>query len=73
VVVYGRNLDEALVKEVLKTCRTLPTQKARLLKREDLTDKDIEALKEKYKGEFLPDGFHHNGYFYVDKKGNSHY
>ena len=71
VIVYGRNLNESMVKEVMKTCRTQLKQKRTLRTRESITNEEIEMLKEKYVSDFLPDGWFFNGYFYLDVNGDT--
>ena len=44
VLVYGKNLNEAMVKEVLKTCRTQLHSKKTLKTREAITKEEIDAL-----------------------------
>jgi tRNA-dihydrouridine synthase len=46
--VYGRNLNEELIKEVLRTCRTQLSKKITLKTRENITKEEIDALADKY-------------------------
>ena len=71
VLVYGRNLNESMIREVLKCARTQPKSKMLLRTRDNVTLEEIEALKTKYVGEGLPDGWFFNGYLYVDIDGKS--
>ena len=69
VLVYGRNLNEALIREVLKTCRTQLHDKKTLRTRENITNEEIEMLKDKFVSSCLPDGWFFNGYYYLDVEG----
>lgn len=72
-VMYGRNLslaqNEAIIKEILKCSRTQLKQKRMLRTRENVTEEEIEMLKDKFVSSMLPDGWFFNGYMYLNYDG----
>lgn len=69
LLIYGRNLNENTIKELMKTCRSQLHKKRILKTRETITEEEIEMLKDKYVSQCLPEGWFYNGYFYLDING----
>ena len=70
MLIYGKNLNEALIKEVMKTCRSQLHKKRTLKTRETITEEEIEMLKDKFVSQMLPEGWFFNGYFYLNHDGD---
>ncbi|CDW75335.1 UNKNOWN [Stylonychia lemnae] len=69
LLIYGRNLNEGMIKEVMKTCRVQFHKKKNLKTRETITEEEIEKLKDEFVSQMLPDGWFYNGYFYLHYDG----
>lgn len=71
-LVYGRNLannDEALVREVLKTCRSQLREKKVVRTVADLKAEEIESIVTKNCGDHLPEGWYFDGRMYMNYDG----
>ena len=73
MLVYGRNLDDAgihTLRELLKLCRSQVGAKKALKKRDDVTEEEIQKLKEEFFNQFLPEGWTYDGYVYRTRDGH---
>lgn len=68
-LVYGKNVTPEKFKNLLNAFRSQLKSLYTLRTPESVTKKEIEMLQEKYFGEHMPDNFYHDGYSYVDDRG----
>ena len=67
ILAYGRNLNEAgiaILKDLLKLCRTQQAEAKLLKRREDVTEEQAAALQEEFFNQHLPDGWYFDGSMY---------
>ena len=55
------------MREVLKTCRSQPTEKKIVRTRKEVKQAEIDALQEKFFSDHLPPGFYFDGRCYYNK------
>ena len=64
ILVYGRNLNEAgiaILKDLLKLCRTQPSRRKVLKRPEDLTPAEEAAIQDEFFNQYLPTGWYFDG------------
>jgi len=76
ILVYGRNISdseqgEELMRDVLKTCRSQPTEKKAVRTRKDIKQEEIDALQEKFMSNHLPSGWYFDGRAYYNRNDES--
>ena len=72
ILAYGRNLNQAgiaILKDLLKLCRTQQAEAKLLKRREDVTDEEAAALQAEFFNQHLPSGWYHDGYCYTTRDG----
>lgn len=72
-MVYGRNISdnkEKMLRDLLKSCRQQLNPKQKLRKIEDLKADEIEVIKNRYNGEYLPEGWYFDGRQYMNFDGD---